>query len=213
MKLYADLPARRTAQVVADLSMVAWVLLWAWAATRVHEATMQLAEPGRRLAGAGSGFREKLTTAGDRVDDLPLVEDRVATPFREAAAAGTEIEQAGTDLVSAVERLALVLALVTAIVPILLALLAWGLARYRFVRNATAAQGLIDADADLDLFALRALSNQPMTRLAAISDDPAGAWRRGESQVVRSLALLELKDAGLRPPTAHSSRPPLAEGG
>ena len=99
MKLYADLPARRTAQVVADLSMVAWVLLWAWAANRVHEATMQLAEPGRRLAGAGSGFREKLTTAGDRVDDLPLVEDRVATPFREAAAAGTEIEQAGTDLV------------------------------------------------------------------------------------------------------------------
>ena len=111
------------------------------------------------------------------------------------------------------ERLALVLALVTAIVPILLALLAWGLARYRFVRNATAAQGLIDADADLDLFALRALSNQPLTRLAAISDDPAGAWRRGESQVVRSLALLELKDAGLRPPTVHSSRPPLAEGG
>ena len=57
MKLYADLPARRTAQVVADLSMVAWVLVWAWAATGVHEATMQLAEPGRRLAGRAGAAR------------------------------------------------------------------------------------------------------------------------------------------------------------
>lgn len=207
MKFYADLPARRTAQVIADLSMLAWAWLWVWAGTRVHDATMQLAEPGRRLAGAGSGFRDKMTTAGDQVDDLPLIQDRVAEPFRQAAGAGTDIEKAGTDLVSAVERLSLVLALVTALVPILLALLAWGLTRYRFVRSATAAQRFIDADTDLDLFALRALANQPMTRLAPISDDPVGAWRRGERPVVRSLALLELRDAGLRPP---GTRPPLA---
>ncbi|MBM6546336.1 hypothetical protein JNO54_09315 [Janibacter sp. YIM B02568] len=207
MKLYADLPARRTAQVIADLAMLGWVWLWVWAATKVHAVTMELTEPGRRLAGAGSGFRDKMTSAGDRVDDLPLVEDRVAAPFREAAGAGTDIERAGTDLVTAVERLSLALALVTALVPILLALLWWGLTRYRFVRTATAAQRLIDADADLDLFALRAMANQPMTRLAAVSPDPAGAWRRGEIEIVRALALLELRDAGLRPP---GSRPPLA---
>ena len=207
MKLYADLPARRTAQVIADLAMLGWVWLWVWAATKVHAVTMELTEPGRRLAGAGSGFRDKMTSAGDRVDDLPLVEDRVAAPFREAAGAGTDIERAGTDLVTAVERLSLALALVTALVPILLALLWWGLTRYRFVRTATAAQRLIDADADLDLFALRAMANQPMTRLAAVSPDPAGAWRRGEIDIVRALALLELRDAGLRPP---GSRPPLA---
>lgn len=207
MKLYADLPARRTAQVIADLAMLGWVWLWVWAGTKVHGVTMELAEPGRRLAGAGSGFRDKMTSAGDRVDDLPLVEDRVAEPFREAAGAGTDIERAGTDLVTAVERLSLALALVTALVPILLALLWWGLTRYRFVRTATAAQRLIDADADLDLFALRAMANQPMTRLAAVSPDPAGSWRRGEVEIVRALALLELSDAGLRPP---GSRPPLA---
>ena len=72
--------------------------------------------------------------------------------------------------------------------------------RLRFVRRASAAQQFIDAAPDLDLFALRAMANQPMPRLARISDDPAGAWRRGELDVIHALALLELKDSGLRPP-------------
>ena len=44
------------------------------------------------------------------------------------------------------------------------------------------------------------LSCAPLTALARISDDPAGAWRRGEPEVIRSLATLELHDEGLRPP-------------
>ncbi|OAB87008.1 hypothetical protein AWH69_11525 [Janibacter melonis] len=200
MKLYADLPARRTAQVVSDLLMIAWVWGWVWAGRTVHDVTMRLAEPGRRLEGAGSGFREKMTSAGNGVDDLPLVDDKVATPFREAAGAGTDIESAGRDLVDAVERLSTALGLVTAVVPIVLVLLVWGTLRYRFVRHATAAQRFMDSDADLDLFALRAMAGQPMPRLAAISPDPVGAWRRRDPDVVRALALLELRDAGLRPP-------------
>jgi hypothetical protein len=72
--------------------------------------------------------------------------------------------------------------------------------RWRFVRTATAGQRFIDADADLDLFALRAMATQPMHRLARVSDDPVRAWRDGDPDVVRSLALLELRDAGLSPP-------------
>ena len=59
-----------------------------------------------------------------------------------------------------------------------------------------------DAAEDLDLFALRALSRQPMHRLARISDDPAGAWRRRDPAVVRRLAELELRTVGLKPPPA-----------
>lgn len=199
MKLYADLPARRAGQVAADLGMLLWIVVWLWAAKAVHAVTMQLAEPGRQLEGAGSSFRDKMEQASGSVSDLPLIDDKVSTPFDQAAGAGTDIEQAGRDLVTAVERLSLVLAIVTALVPILLGLLWWGLSRYRFVRAATAAQRFIDTDADLDLFALRAMAHQPMDRLARVSDDPAAAWRRGDRDVVRALALLELRDAGLRP--------------
>jgi hypothetical protein len=200
MKLYADLPGRRTLQILADLGVLAWVCLWAWVGRLVHDATMELAAPGRQLQSAGSGFREKMTSAGDSVRDLPLVGDKVSTPFRQASGTGTTIEKAGTDLVDAVTRLANVLGWVTALVPILIVGLVWLALRGRFVRRASAAQRFIDNAADLDLFALRAMAGQPMRKLAAISADPTGAWRRGDEEVIRSLALLELKDTGLRPP-------------
>jgi hypothetical protein len=200
MKLYADLPGRRTLQILADLGVLAWVCLWAWVGRLVHDATMELAAPGRQLQSAGSGFREKMTSAGDSVRDLPLVGDKVSTPFRQVSGTGTTIEKAGTDLVDAVTRLANVLGWVTALVPILIVGLVWLALRGRFVRRASAAQRFIDNAADLDLFALRAMAGQPMRKLAAISADPTGAWRRGDEEVIRSLALLELKDTGLRPP-------------
>src|SRR6478735_5365746 len=172
MKLYSDIPGRRAVQVAADVGVVLWVVLWVRIAQRVHDATMALAAPGRNLAGAGSSFRDTMASAGDNVDDLPLLD----------------------------ERMALVLGLTTALVPILIVVAFWFVLRLRFVRRAGAAQQFIDAAPDLDLFALRAMANQPMPRLAAISDDPAGAWRRGEPDVIHALALLELKEVGLRPP-------------
>jgi hypothetical protein len=68
------------------------------------------------------------------------------------------------------------------------------------VRNATAGQRFLDSAADLDLFALRAMAHQPLHVLAGVSDDPAAAWRRQDPEVVRRLAALELKAAGLAPP-------------
>ncbi|NYG08569.1 hypothetical protein BJ986_003056 [Phycicoccus badiiscoriae] len=200
MKLYADLPGRRTVQILADVGMLAWVCLWAWVGRLVHDTTMQLATPGHQLQTAGSGFRHEMTSAGDSVRGLPLVGDRIAAPFRQASAAGTTIEHAGSDLVDAVTRLATILGWVTALVPILIVGLVWVVQRGRFVRRASAAQRFIDDAADLDLFALRAMAGQPMRKLAAISSDPTGAWRRGDEATIRALALLELRDTGLRPP-------------
>ncbi|NHA68470.1 hypothetical protein [Phycicoccus flavus] len=203
MKAYSDLKGRRVVQLVSDVGVVVWVYLWVRIALRVHETTLALAEPGRRLEEAGNGFRGRMDQAGDQVDGLPLLDDRVAAPFRSAAGIGTDFAAAGHDLVVAVERFALVLALTTALAPILLVVGTWLLLRLRFVRRATAARRFVNAAPDLDLFALRAMANQPMPRLARISDDPAGAWRRGDLQVIRALAVLELKESGLKPP-----RPP-----
>ena len=202
MKLYADLTGRRTLQILSDVGVLAWVALWAWVGRAVHDATTRLAAPGYTLQGAGSGFRDQMGRAGQSVSDVPLVGDSLAEPFQRAGNAGTSIEQAGKDLVSAVDSLALLLGWVTALVPIVLVVFVWAVLRGRFIRRATAAQRVIDEAADLDLFALRAMARQPMSRLARVCDDPAGAWRRSDPEMIRALAVLELRDSGLRPPPA-----------
>ena len=202
MKLYADLTGRRTLQMLSDVGVLAWVALWAWVGRAVHDATTRLAAPGYTLQGAGSGFRDQMARAGQSVSDVPLVGDSLAEPFQRAGNAGTSIEQAGKDLVSAVDSLALLLGWVTALVPIVLVVFVWAVLRGRFIRRATAAQRFIDEAADLDLFALRAMARQPMSRLARVCDDPAGAWRRSDPEMIRALAVLELRDSGLRPPPA-----------
>jgi hypothetical protein len=45
---------------------------------------------------------------------------------------------------------------------------------------------------------MRALATQPLQRLAAVSADPVGDWRRGDPQVTARLAALELEHLGLR---------------
>jgi hypothetical protein len=199
MKLYADAPGRRTAQIVADLLVVAWIVLWAWAGTAVHDGTSALAAPARQTDESATAMAGQLRDAGDRIGEAPLVGDELASPFDRAADASEGIAAAGRSSVEAVEQLAVVLGLTTALVPILVALAVHLPRRWRFAREATAGARFIDSADDLDLFALRALANQPMRVLAAVSDDPAGDWRRRDDAVVRRLAELELADVGLRP--------------
>lgn len=199
MKLYADLPARRSRQVVGDALVISWFVLWVWAGLAVHDGTMELAGPARQTDSSASAMADQLRDAGGKVSEAPLVGDELAAPFDRAADASEGIAAAGRGTVRAVERLALLLGLSVALIPILIVGAIWGPLRWRFVREATAGARFIDAREDLDLFALRALANQPMRVLARISDDPAGAWRSRDPEVVRRLAELELADVGLRP--------------
>lgn len=205
MKLYADLPGRRTVQLLADLGLLGWVAVWAWVGRYVHDATLSLAKPGAQLRSAGAGFRSELDRASGSVAGLPLLGDRLAGPLHDVAAAGTSMQDAGSQLVAAVTHLANILGWVTALVPIVIGAASWALLRGRFVRRASAAQRFIDDAADLDLFALRAMATQPMRKLARVSDDPAGAWRRGDAATIRALALLELGDSGLSPPAGPAA--------
>ncbi|GAB3597828.1 hypothetical protein GCM10027446_26610 [Angustibacter peucedani] len=205
MRLYSALPARALGQVVGDLLLVAWVWFAVRAGQAVHEATLRLAEPGRQLEGAGRDLGSGLHGAAERIGGLPVVGGDVRGPLDEASRATGALVRAGQDQQHAVGRLALLLGVLVAVLPVVLAVVVWVPPRVRFVRRARAAQKFVDADADLDLFALRAMANQPMHVLARITDDPAGAWRRGDAAVIRALATTELKAAGLRPPPARTA--------
>jgi hypothetical protein len=200
MKLYADAPGHRARQVVGDVLLALWVAVWVKLALVVHDATLALAAPGEQIERAGTGLAGRLRDAGSSVGGIPLVGDDVRAPFDGAGDAADQIAAAGSAQVEAVHTLAFWLGLAVAAIPILVLLAVYLPLRWKFVREATAGQRFVDSGSDVDLFALRAMANQPLHRLARISDDPVGAWRDGDPAVVRALALLELRDVGLRPP-------------
>ncbi|MCW2756765.1 MAG: hypothetical protein JWO46_511 [Nocardioidaceae bacterium] len=202
MTFYADLPVRRLLQVTGDLLLVLWIWLWIRIAHTVHDSTLALAKPGREINSSATGLAERLREAGEKVGSIPYVGDSVQKPFDGAGGSADKLAAAGQAQVDAVQTLAHWLGLAVALIPILIVLAVYLPPRIRFVRRATAGRRFLDSAADLDLFALRAMANQPLHVLAKISADPARGWRDGDPEVVRRLAALELRDSGLRPPPA-----------
>ena len=205
MKLYADAPARATRQVLADVLFLLWLVLWVMAGNAVHDATLELAGPGRQTQEAATSLSGSMQDAGDALDDVPIVGDSARAPFDEASDASGALADAGRAEVEAVEGLAFWLRLAVTLIPILVVGAFFLPVRWRFVREATAGQKFVDAEADLQLFALRAMSNQPMHQLARVSGDPVGAWQRGDRDVVHALAKLEMRSVGLKPPPLRSA--------
>ncbi len=196
VKWYAETPAARTRQLTSDLFVVLWIALWVWLAMWLHDVIMLLAGPGERLEEAGNGLSENLTGAGDRVSDVPLIGDALASPLEGAASAADQISQAGQTTQDVVGTVALWLSVAFAAMPIVLVVLLWLPLRLRFAQQASAAAAL---RGDLELFALRALQNRPLHELARISPYPSRALR-DDPAALRALAAMEMRAIGLRPP-------------
>ena len=197
MKLYADAPARRTRQILADVLMLAWAAGCLLVSLLVHRSVLRLAEPGRQMEAAGGQLADGMRRAGEQLGQVPLVGEGVRSPFDQLASSAQPLQQAGADMVAGVERLAVVCGVLAGVLPFLVVGIVWFLGRWRFIRTAAASAAFLDDDADLSLLALRALTRQPLDRLARLSPDPVGAWRSGDPRLIEALASLELAEHGL----------------
>ena len=195
MKWYADNAAVRTRQLLSDVAVAVWVVVWLRIGASVHDAVQQLGAPGRELEEAGTGLSGGLTRAAERADDVPVVGGGLSAPLDVAAGAGDALARAGVAQQEAVATLALVLAVLLAGIPIAWAVQRWLPGRLSWARQATAAVRLRD---DVELFALRAAASRPLHELARLGPDPVGRWRRGEPGAAEALAALELRAQGLK---------------
>ena len=214
MKLYADLPARRTRQIIADVLVLLWVVIWVRTGFAVRDTVLGALGPARSLEAAGDSLQGSLADVAARVEGIPLLGEAISTPFDAAAAAGETMRQAGADLVAYVDRTALIAGVTTALLPVVLVVLPWLLFRITFARRARALTLLLASEDPLDLLALRALATQPVGTLTRVSPTPAHDWRIGRPDVVARLAALELRRAGValdaRKGRAGSTGGPLA---
>lgn len=195
MRVYADVPLVRFRQALLDLLAVAWIFLWVRVGLRINELVNRLQAPGRSLEGAGDALADRAGDLGEGVAEVPVIGGALRAPFRAISDGGVLLQEAGAAQQSAVQTLALWLAVTIAGLPILWAVVSYLPPRLRWIREASAASRLRAADPDLALFALRALTNQPVAALASVSADPVSAYRRGE---YAALAGLELRSLGLR---------------
>jgi hypothetical protein len=121
----------------------------------------------------------------------------VSGPLAAASQAALDIAGAGRSLETTAGWLAVLLALAVVAVPLLIVVIPWLFLRLRFFRRKWTVTGLAATPAGEQLLALRALANRPPRKLAAISADPVGGWRREDPITIRALAALELRSAGI----------------
>lgn len=197
MKVYADSPGRRTAQIVGDVFLLCFVAVCVWAGRAVANGIGALRGPADGLASAGNSFQQNMTGAASQVGGIPLVGDTLKSPFESLSGTGQQIANVGVSMGTTVDTIAKVTGIAVAAVPIFVALCLWLLVRGRFVRKASAAAKLVRSQGAMELFAFRALTRQPLRRLAPLGPDLAGRFRDGDPVVVRQLALLEMRSCGV----------------
>ena len=197
MKLYADDASRRTRQIIADVLALLGIALFIWLAVTVRAVIAAFGELGIRLQEAGSGFSGTMREIGDTLGGIPIIGPGVAGPFEGAGDAGDTLAEAGDAVKGTVDAIAIVAAVAVAALPIAAILVIWLIPRLRFAARAGELSKLVRSGAPLDLIALRALMTLPLGVVAAQHPDPAGAWRRGDPDVVHRLAELELRRSGV----------------
>jgi hypothetical protein len=195
---YATTPVWLMRQLISDLFVGVWTVIWVLVGTAVHRAIATIAAVGRQVEAGANGIAHNLDSAGHSVDDVPFFGSGLSKPLTAASDAALDLAGAGHSLDTTATWLAWVLAVAVAAPPILAVAMPWLVLRVRFFRRKWTAITLASTPAGEQLLALQALANRPLAKLAGVSMDPAGAWRRGDAVVIAGLAALELRSVGIR---------------
>lgn len=201
MRLYPDRRDQRIDLIARDLAVVLALVLLAVLALRVHDAVDRLAVLGEGVESAGSAVSGGFDSAGDAVDGVPLVGDRLGDALRGAGeASGGEVGELGRGGSGAAHDLADLLGLAFFLLPSALLLL-WALPpRVRQVRRLNAAAKVLRDPAELgrrEQLAARAAYGLPYATLLRYTSDPLGDLAEGRHD---ALVRAALEEEGLRPP-------------
>lgn len=198
MKIYSDYPVRRTFQIVMDVAAIALIAIGVWLGVVVSEAIAELADVGRKIEAAGSGFEGAMTDAGEALGNVPFVGSTIRGPFDTASGTGGALAEAGRTTESFIETTAMIVGVVLAGVIVITVSWLWLRRRYRFTRRATEATRLTTMNGGIDVLALRALTTGSCKDLAKTGLHPFDGWRSGDRVVISRLADVELRGAGVR---------------
>jgi hypothetical protein len=218
IKLYPDRPLPALLRVLSDLVTLGWTVAWALFGWLIYQTVMGLQVIADGISNTGTTFNSWIASFRNAVPGgIPGV-----TSFLQGLAdglrrySGDPLVSAGHHVHDAILQVAIVLALLVALPPILLVLVPYGAWRWRDMREIGSALAFVRiasmtgrADQARAVLAFRAVSTLSFRQLMSASSDPVGdiAEHRYER-----LAAAMLKRAGLDPtrlaPPALAELPP-----
>jgi hypothetical protein len=197
MKPYAEVPARAARQVAVDLAAVVWLAVFVGLAEHARSLVLGMRAPADGMVAAGNGMTRAFAEMSNLAQLVPFVGGQLAGVLQEGQQVGQSLTDGGQQQANTLGGMASGASLLVLLVGLLPLLVLWLPGRLRYARLAGAAATTRDSGGGTDLLALHALNRLPLHSLRAISEDPAGDWRRGDPEVLRKLAALELDRLGL----------------
>src|SRR6202521_4235103 len=205
IKVYPDRFFPAFFRVVGDLLTIVWTLAWAALGWLIYQTVLGLQVIADGISNTGTTFNGWIASFRSAVPGgIPLVTQFLldtADALRKYS--GDPLVSAGHQIHDAIIQLAIVLALLVAVPPILLVLLPYGAWRWRDMREIGAALAFVRiasmtgrADQARAVLAYRAVSMLSFRQLMSASADPVGDI--AEHRYDR-LANAMLKRAGLDP--------------
>ena len=198
MKWYSDFGAARTYQLVGDVVAIVVAVLGVVLGVTLHNAIDALKAVGANVESSGSDFSRTMADIGRQLGGVPLIGGGIKAPFDAAGDAATTLAQAGSNWQEGVERLARLVGWTVALLVLLIVVVGWIRPRLIGAIKRGILARLARRSPDLDLLAFRALANRPAGAVARVAPDAVAAWRRGDTEVIRRLAALELQSSGIR---------------
>lgn len=191
--IYAETLQVRSRQVIWDLVIVAWAVLWLLLGMHLHDLVTVLALPGEGLSDVGTSLASGADRIAAALDDTPLIGGGIAQPFSQLGDAGEDLAGVGEQARDAALRLALWLSVSVAGVAVAVVAAPYLFFRVRWARRATMTARLRDEPATARLLALRAVVSRPLREIVRVSSDPL----RDVQERPLALAALELRELGL----------------
>ena len=197
MRIYADHPARRSGQVIADVFGLASIVGGILAGVALNSSISGLVEPAQEMERTGASFEDSFAGAADTLGRLPVVGDDVSDPFTQLAGAAAGIRAGGAASAVFAERTAAIVGVLTPTLVLVLAVVLWLRPRLLWLRDADDARAVLPLPQGPDLLAARAATRVRLARLAAHGDDLIRRWRDGDDGATYELARAELDRLGL----------------
>lgn len=198
MHLYAELPARRARQLLADLLLLVWVGAAIAVGAAAGLALWRIGDRTTSLAAQTASAAGQLRSSADTVASVPLVGGQVATPLRSLGQTFTSLGGALQGDTATLHRAGIAFGVAVAVLGVAVPVLAWCLTRGRWVRRAGALRGRLGED-DLEALAVAAVATAGLRTLHRLPAGTVLAWRAGDPAARRAVAALGLRSLGLRP--------------